>query len=556
MTTGDADGRTAVRPEIAMSWKRSLLSGLDPGRGFDASPAADLDLSGRLLRAARPVLDEVGVQIAGTELCVLLADPDCRIVARVFDTRAVERRMERLGVLLGSRFGEDRAGTNAIGTPLEVRRGIVINGEEHYLEQFKGLSCYGHPIIHPVTHRVEGILDMTCIAPQVNSLFAPFLQRAAADIERRLLEGARASEQRLVDAFQRVSPQRQVAVTAIGEDILLSNRAALDLLDVADHATLRGLATDLKPDQSRTVQLELASGEVARVRADRIAGTDGGALFLVQPVQRPAAPIRRRTSRTNPPAVERVRAELERLRGTSDALVIYGEPGSGRSTAVRDVAATRIVHCHDATRIAVQGLESWTAGLARSLQRSGEIVAVDHVQLLPESVHPLVSEAIAAADPRILLVSAPEADLAAPVAALVARCPEQLVLPPLRQRGAEFPEIAGALLGEIAPGLRLTATALAALTAAQWPGNLAELRVVLTKAARSCAGNRITLTDLPDRYRTPGRVARLAGRERAERQAIVDALTECGGNKVHAAEQLGISRSTLYARIRALDISV
>ncbi|MFC9787144.1 sigma-54-dependent Fis family transcriptional regulator [Rhodococcus sp. NPDC127528] len=555
MTTGDADGRAAVRPEIAMSWKRSLLSGVDPGRGFDASPAADLDLSGRLLRAARPVLDEVGVQIAGTELCVLLADPDCRIVARVFDTGAVERRMERLGVLLGSRFGEDRAGTNAIGTPLEVRRGIVINGEEHYLEQFKDLSCYGHPIIHPVTHRVEGILDMTCIAPQVNSLFAPFLQRAAADIERRLLEGARASEQRLVDAFQRVSPQRQVAVTAIGEDILLSNRAALDLLDVADHATLRGLATDLKADQSRTVQLELASGEVARVRADRIAGTDGGTLFLVQPVQRQGAPIRRRGSRTNPPAAERVRAELERLRDTCDALVVYGEPGSGRSTAVQDIAATRFVYRHDASRIAVQGIESWTHELARSLQRSGEIVVVDHVQLLPESVHPLVSEAIAVADSRIVLVCSPEADLAAPVAALVARCPEQLVVPPLRQRCAEFPEISGALLDEIAPGVRLTATALTALTAAQWPGNLTELRVVLTQAARSCAGKRITLTDLPDRYRTPGRVARLAGRERAERQAIVDALTECGGNKVHAAEQLGISRSTLYARIRALEIT-
>lgn len=51
-------------------------------------------------------------------------------------------------------------------------------------------------------------------------------------------------------------------------------------------------------------------------------------------------------------------------------------------------------------------------------------------------------------------------------------------------------------------------------------------------------------------------MARLGGRERAERDAIVEALNESGGNKVHAAARLGISRTTLYSRIRALDITV
>ncbi|WFR73862.1 helix-turn-helix domain-containing protein [Prescottella defluvii] len=62
--------------------------------------------------------------------------------------------------------------------------------------------------------------------------------------------------------------------------------------------------------------------------------------------------------------------------------------------------------------------------------------------------------------------------------------------------------------------------------------------------------------DLPEDYRAPGRVARLGGRERAERDAIIEALQESHGNKVHAAARLGISRTTLYSRIRALDITV
>ncbi|MGW6378950.1 sigma-54-dependent Fis family transcriptional regulator [Rhodococcus sp. NPDC055112] len=554
MNPGEASGREAVRPEIALSWKRSALSGVGPGDGFDADPATDLDLSSRLLRAARPILDEVAIQIAGTGLCLLLADRDCRIVARVFDNHQVERHLEKLGAVIGSRFGEDTAGTNAIGTPVEVRRGIVINGEEHYLERLKGLSCYGHPILHPVTHRVEGILDMTCIAPRANSLFAPFLQRAAADIERRLLEGSRASEQRLVDAFQRVSPQRHVAVAAIGEDILLSNRTALDLLDVADHAALRGLAADLLPDQSRTVNLELASGQLATVQADRIAGTNGGTLFLVEHVHRPHVPIRRRPDGAG--VADRAREELRRVRGSAEPVAVVGESGSGRTTAVRDLAGADPVHWTDASRIPIVGIDRWLPALLEQASATGGVLAVEHADLLPAAALPVVTDLlIAPGGPRMVLTSSPIEDLPPATAAMMARCPERIVVPPLRQRLGELPEIAQAMLDEIEPGLSLTSTALEALVAGEWPGNLTELRVVLARTARDRSSTRLGLADLPDAYRTSSRVTRLAGRERAERQAIVDALQECGGNKVHAAAKLGISRSTLYSRIRALDVT-
>ncbi len=112
------------------------------------------------------------------------------------------------------------------------------------------------------------------------------------------------------------------------------------------------------------------------------------------------------------------------------------------------------------------------------------------------------------------------------------------------------------MLEGISPELRLTASAAEALAAANWPGNLAELRVVLNRASDERSSNRIDVADLPEDYRTTTKVARVAGREKAERQAIIGALKDCGGNKVHASAQLGISRSTLYTRMRALDITV
>ena len=66
----------------------------------------------------------------------------------------------------------------------------------------------------------------------------------------------------------------------------------------------------------------------------------------------------------------------------------------------------------------------------------------------------------------------------------------------------------------------------------------------------------VTVQDLPKDYQAPVRTKRLAGRERAERAAILDALDANASNKARAAADLGIIRTTLYARMRALKITI
>ena len=96
---------------------------------------------------------------------------------------------------------------------------------------------------------------------------------------------------------------------------------------------------------------------------------------------------------------------------------------------------------------------------------------------------------------------------------------------------------------------------MAALTAHEWPGNLRELKAVIAHAAarRACGG--ITLSDLPEQYRATTPAAPMAALDRAERDVIVIALRNAAGNKVQAARELGVSRTTLYARIRQLRIT-
>ncbi|QBJ98569.1 Fis family transcriptional regulator [Rhodococcus sp. ABRD24] len=546
-----------LRPEIELSWKRSKLSGIDPARVPEPTLLDPSDSAGRLLRAARPVLDELGVQLSGTGCGILLVDRDCRVVSRVFDSDAMRSAMEGVGVLPGVALSEDTYGTNALGTPFEVRQGLVIHGHEHFLESFRQFSCYGHPIVHPVTRRIEGILDITATEKTANPLFAPFLARAVRDIEARLLEGARESDRRVVDAFQRAARQRGLAVAAMGQDIMLTNKAAVEMLAPSDHAALRTLAADVPAGESRRLDFVLSTGGSTGLRIDRVAGADSGALFLLD-VGDMRSPVRR--TATPQDATSRLRRRLRELRSGTGALALVGEPGSGRTWAAREFAdgALDMLEVVDAAQIVGQGEREWSASLLAVVARSPEYLLIEHVHLAPEPVLALVASLVAnSGGPRIVLTSDPTDSVSPAVRDLLARCGNQVAVPTLRQRIRELDGLVVALARKLGRAdLRLGPSALAALCEHTWPGNLVELRAVLAGLPDKPDGSPIRALDLPEDYRAPGRVARLGGRERAERDAIVEALSESGGNKVHAAARLGISRTTLYSRIRALDITV
>jgi transcriptional regulator of acetoin/glycerol metabolism len=91
------------------------------------------------------------------------------------------------------------------------------------------------------------------------------------------------------------------------------------------------------------------------------------------------------------------------------------------------------------------------------------------------------------------------------------------------------------------------------LMRANWPGNVTQLSEVLRQAARHRRTGAIQPSDLPAEFRTVNR--RPLGRlESMERDAIVHSLEDAGGNKVRAAQFLGMSRATLYRKIHEYGI--
>ena len=135
-------------------------------------------------------------------------------------------------------------------------------------------------------------------------------------------------------------------------------------------------------------------------------------------------------------------------------------------------------------------------------------------------------------------------------------------LPALRDRAGDLEALAESLLESIAlrtgmPQRELTPSALAALSAHDWPGNVRELRNALEQAAMLTDNLRLTAEDFKSildtkpgsrqRRPLPQLVAEL------ERSSIQSALAATGGNKVSAAKLLGISRATLYEKLKEVS---
>ncbi|MCG3146576.1 MAG: DNA-binding transcriptional regulator NtrC [Verrucomicrobiae bacterium] len=158
-------------------------------------------------------------------------------------------------------------------------------------------------------------------------------------------------------------------------------------------------------------------------------------------------------------------------------------------------------------------------------------------------------------------------------------------LPPLRERLDDLPVLVDYFLQKLAKnvpssarGKRIAVPALRQLEKYSWPGNVRELENCMERAAVVSRGEHIVVEDLPAEVREPRTVTAatdlnaavdsaaqalfaLARRDRSlklvplmERELIIRALAETGGNQVQTAKLLGITRATLRKRIEKFGI--
>jgi transcriptional regulator of acetoin/glycerol metabolism len=91
------------------------------------------------------------------------------------------------------------------------------------------------------------------------------------------------------------------------------------------------------------------------------------------------------------------------------------------------------------------------------------------------------------------------------------------------------------------------------LLRSSWPGNTGQLWEVLRRVVQHRRTGSIQPNDLPPECWTVSRRL-LSPLESMERDAIVERLLDCKGNKVKAAESLRMSRATIYRKIHEYGI--
>lgn len=290
------------------------------------------------------------------------------------------------------------------------------------------------------------------------------------------------------------------------------------------------------------------------------------------------------------PAMARIREIVEKVAATDAHILITGENGTGKEMLAREIhnrsaRSGELMVSVDMGAVPETLFESELFGHVRGAftdaraDRAGKFevahrgtLFLDEIGNLPSHLQSKLLTAIQSGKivrlgsntpvkVDIRLISATNRDLFGMVAAGEFR--EDLLyrintihidLPPLRQRREDIMPLAMKFLARYAAKYHKPITAFddaaaSEMTRYPWAGNIRELQHTVEKAVIMCDGSEITpMTLLLRPAEAPA--AEFSTLDEMERGMIAQAMTRCGGNLTEVARQLGITRQTLYNKIK------
>ncbi|MCW8102573.1 sigma-54-dependent Fis family transcriptional regulator [Streptomyces tauricus] len=576
----------AIVPEgIRNSWQRSKYLGICTDEVV-VPYQPDYDRESRLVRAATPVLDRLERALAGSDACVIVTDRKGWVRDRRVGEKRLSAHLDRVHLAPGFNYAEQFVGTNGIGVALEERRPNVVLGTEHFNERLQDVSCAAAPIRNTVTGRVEGAMNLTCWSGPARTFMAALVQEAAADIERVMYEFSSSQQRALLEAFQQVTHYGDRPVLCLGQDLVLANSAASARLTGDDHRLLHEAAAELGHAPRTRKQVQLTGGETVLVRCRQVDSSAGAAGYLLELAftEHPSDEARTHT-RAGSRALSRSRDEqdasrpwpLPGLAGTDPAwntvsrtvsrcarertpLLLQGETGTGKSALVH---ATHALTGAASAPVILDAMDPRTAAPTADLSADlraapagpGHALVLRNVDAVPSEQGPAVARALdAAATQGTWIVGTLHRAQGVPEP--LRHCfVEAAAVPALRHRLADLPALVDCLLRRVGDGVECAPEVLPLLRRHDWPGNVRQLNFALREAAAGRRTYRIELRDLPPSLHSAGNRS-LSAWEASERDTLVQALLEVDGNKLLAAQRLGISRTTIYRKMRTYGITL
>jgi transcriptional regulator of acetoin/glycerol metabolism len=559
----------------------------------------------RLHQHAAPVMELLYDQIVNTHSMVVLCDAAGTILYAIGDDDFLVRAA-KVAVQPGAIWSETHKGTNAVGTALVNEVPTLVHADEHFFHANHFLTCSAAPILDP-RGNILGVLDVSGDHRSYHQHTMALVKMSARMIENHWLTDDLRNVMRLhfhgrVD-FIGTLMEGIIAVRPDGR-IVGANRSALEQLGMSG-ATLRmqsletlfGTSVGALVDRFRSplatplpvrthagghfhlharfdwpVWTSLAEAVAAQVPGAAVPSpalreTAADALFKRTEIAAPNLPV-------TPPAPADAQAAdiVERLRRGLDKLVpsvLIGDTGTGKEWlarvahhAARPETRFVVLACPDTTPAQLDA--AWNDGAAPGT------LYLDDIGLLPEASQHRLLQLLDGGAAAWSLVCASREPWRAQLAPT--RLHEDLFyrlngltlrVPTLRER-SDLIDLARATVERAAPGraLQLDAEVIELLRRHRWPGNLRQLHNVLRAAVALTAGEQtITSVHLSDDFieearsgtdaPTPSAVAAHApSLDELTLGAITQAVDAAHGNISQASRQLGISRNTIYRKLR------
>ncbi len=592
---------------IRDSWQRCVHEHrLDPTRMQEAVilPQARLrehkDQMDALLQIARHGLESLYSKVCGLGYVVLLTDARGVTVDFLGDLVA-EPSLRKAGLYLGADWSEQQAGTCGVGTCISTGQALTVHLDDHFDATHMPLTCTSAPI-YDSTGSLSAVLDISQLSSsqpkESQHLALQLVTMHAHDIENAafLHRHRRDWVLRLSSApqFLEVQPEYLLALDASGR-VVGHNRRAQLALQGAGHAPLLGQRFEevfelpfarigsyvmTQPSDQRALMLATAQ------RLLFLSATPPPPTVVARAASQLPAPLAALSQ--GDPALDRQIARVALLVNSPISLLVTGETGSGKEYFARAVHASGArksmpfvaVNCAAIPETLIESelfghlAGSFSGASARGKrgliqQADGGTLFLDEIGDMPLALQArllrVLSEhevlPVGALQPvavNIRVIAATHAPLEAMVHARRFRDDlyyrlngAHFTLPPLRQR-ADL----GATLDRMLGSHSLTAAARERLLAYAWPGNLRELKNVLDYAASMSEGRAIALQDLPEPLQAEALAVKpvQAASGDVASAALLQALRQAHWNVSEVARQLGLSRMTLYRRMKRAGI--
>lgn len=570
----------------------------------------------RLIRYALPGMTKLHRALRANEWLLACLDPTGFVIQSVGEPDGPCRKLAQL-FRRGVSLSENAIGTNAPGCALVEQVPTVVNANEHFLDEIQAFSCAAVPLFD-VDGSPLGALNATCYGggdQSEGNLLAvcEALQVTARTIEQQMLLDLPGAVHVSVHYHPGLLPTPLAGVLAFSRDghLLGGNHAARTLLGypwpspcafdhIFDHS-FPAMLDRLAGNQADPIMTDTPAG--IRLHMSLTTLSTGGQ-------RRPTRGAAGETSRgcLAPPALASgmICSDAVLLDALADVklafardipVLLNGETGTGKEVFAREIHASGprrngpfiAVNCASIPEGLIEAdLFGYVDGAFTGARRGGAMgkfeqahggtLFLDEIGDMPLALQGRLLRVLqerkvtrvgGAKDQPIdiSLVCATHHDLGKLIAQgqfredLFYRIDGlSITLPPLRER-SDFGELVDDLLRREAgmdEAPQLADAAYDCLRAYAWPGNIRQLDHVVRRAvALVGAGDRIEPRHLPEEMRrtcAPPTGESETSLGHVERAAIVHALGQHRGNITAAARMLGISRPTLYRKLRVYVI--